>query len=372
MDSENNITEDSFYESLCQMNKYLGRLQCLPAKSAFKNIVEDKLWRAVTQKPNPSSEVAYDELPEVTYSLFGKVEEDGEQFDPWWLREFNWVAEFGGEELTLRDEKLKSFAENFDRNRTLMQKPKFVKKTSTDQQSLHMIHNQLMRVKTELEKHIEADATPAFPELPETFFKVKQGCIMITDKFSECINFFLKLLPALGSEATALYLSNTGTSRSSAETALKPELFERLDQLGVLQDSGYNRNYVESYNNILETTRIANRRIPDGEGDSQLPGLQYQLYRSFIGTFNSTDESIVKMFDKAMKHTPPKLNEGELGAFTRVSCGSPLILSNGRRPQLITESVYSASTSGKSGYQFNDYRAIKRLFKRNGWFEYAS
>ncbi|WP_338739407.1 hypothetical protein [Haloplanus salilacus] len=372
MASENNITEDSFSESLSRIDEYLGRLQHLPAKSTFKSAVEDDLWRAVTQKSNPSSEIKYDELPEVAHSLFGKFEEDGERLDPWWLHEFDWTAEFGGEQLTLRNDELESFAENFDRHRTLMQKARFREETfRTEQRSLYVIHDQLLTIKTELEKHIEADGTSAFPEFPEKLFNVEHGRVVISDKFDDWIDSFLELLPALGSEATALYLANTGTSQSSAKTALEPKLFEQLDRLGVLQDSGYNHTYVNPYETILGASWIANRRIPNGEGDSELAGLQYQLYRSFIETFEPADESTAKLFNDAMKSTPPKLNEGELGAFTRVACGSALILSNSRRPQLMTVPIYSVNTSGKSGYQSNNYRAIRKLFERNGWFEHA-
>ncbi|MFB6187007.1 MAG: hypothetical protein ABEI86_09110 [Halobacteriaceae archaeon] len=366
------MSENSFSESLSRIDQYLGSLQQLPDNSTFKNAVEDDLWRAVTQQSNPQSDIKYSELPEVGQSLFGRFEENGERLDPWWLHEFNWRAEFGGEELTLRNDELDTFAENFDRNRTYIKQPRFLEQTfRTEQRSLHVVHDQLLTIKTELEKHIEADSTFGFPEFPETLFEVEQGRVGISDDFDNWIDSFLELLPALGSEATALYLANTGTSRSSAESALEPELFEQIDRLGVLQDSGYNQEYVKPYNTILEGTWIANRRIPNGEGDSELAGLQYQLYRSFIETFEPADESTSKLFNNAMKHTPPKLNEGELGAFTRVACGSPLILSNSRRPQLMTVSIYSVNTSGKSGYQSNNYRAIRRLFERNGWFENA-
>jgi hypothetical protein len=126
MTSENGVVENSLYDSLARINQYLGRLQQLPDKSTLKNTLEDDLWKVATKQSNPQSEVKYSELPKVAHSIFGRFEEEGEQLDPWWLREFNWKAEFGGEELTLRNDELKSFAENFDRDRTIIKKPRLV------------------------------------------------------------------------------------------------------------------------------------------------------------------------------------------------------------------------------------------------------
>jgi len=97
MTSEDHIIENSFSETLSQINEYLGSLEQLPDKSAFKSAVEDDLWRSITRQSDPPSEVQYDELPEVAHSLFGGVEENREESDPWWLEKFNWTAEFGGE-----------------------------------------------------------------------------------------------------------------------------------------------------------------------------------------------------------------------------------------------------------------------------------
>lgn len=372
MTSEAKITKNSFLECISSIDEYLGALQQLPDRSSFSSAVEDDLWETVTKQSNPPSEIAYNELPEVTHSLFGKIEEDGEKFDPWWLQEFKWTAEFGGEELTLRDDQLESFAENFDRNRTLTQKPEFSERTyGTEHRSLDIIHEELLRIKTELEKHIEPDNTTVFPKLPETLFAVEQGKVTLTDEFTNWVESFLELIPPLGSEATALYLANTGTSRRSAETALGQELFEELDRLRVFQNSGYNQNYVNPYNKILDSTRILNRRIPTGEEDSELTGLQYQFYRSFIETFEPADESTAELFNSASQRTPRKLNDGELGGFTRIACGSPLILSNSMRPRLMTVSMYSVNTSGKSGYMSASYRTIRRMFEGKRWFENA-
>jgi hypothetical protein len=372
MASEDEVIESSFSESLSRIDEYLGRLQELPGKSTFKSAVEDDLWKSVTQQSDPPSEIKYDELPEVAHSLFGKVEENEEESDPWWLNEFNWTAEFGGETLILRNDELETFAQNFDRNRTLIQKPRFREETiRTEQRSLYVIHEQLLQVRTELEEHIDVDNTATFLDFPETLFNVEQGRVVISDEFDEWIDSFLGLLPALGSEATALYLANTGTSRSAAETVLDSELFKKVDRLGILQNSGCNKNYVKTYNTILEATEVANRRIPNGEDDSDLTGLEYQLYSSFIETFEPANESTAELFNSATQRTPPKLNKGELGAFTRVACGSPLILSNSRRPQLMTVPMYSVNTSGSSGYKDNEYRSIRRLLEQSGWFEYV-
>jgi hypothetical protein len=310
----------------------------------------------------------------VAHSLFWKVEENGEESDPWWLEEFNWTAEFGGETLTLRNDELEPFAENFDRNRTRIQKPRFREDThGTERRSLYTIHGELIKVRSELQNHIDAKSEASFPDFPKTLFDVEQGRVVVSDEFDKWIDSFLKLLPALGSEATALYLANTGTSRSSAETAIDSKLFEKLDQIGVIQDSGYNTSYVRPYNSILEATEVANRRVPNGEDNSNLAGLEYQLYRSFIESFNPPDKQTAELFNNATQNTPPKLNKGKLGAFTRVACGSPLLLSNSSRPQLMTVSMYSVNTHGSSGYMkgSDKYRSIRRLLERSGWFEYV-
>ena len=49
MTSEDHIVENSFSETLSQINEYLGSLEQLPDKSAFKRAVEDDLWRSITR-----------------------------------------------------------------------------------------------------------------------------------------------------------------------------------------------------------------------------------------------------------------------------------------------------------------------------------
>ncbi len=52
MTSEDHIVENSFSETLSQINEYLGSLEQLPDKSAFKSAVEDDLWRSMTGEYN--------------------------------------------------------------------------------------------------------------------------------------------------------------------------------------------------------------------------------------------------------------------------------------------------------------------------------
>lgn len=363
------IDENSLAESLDRVNRYLGRLQQLPSESTLKNTIEADLWRTVTKQSDPPPEVKYSELPDISHSLIGKVERDGEESDPWWLREFDWKAEFGGEELTLRGEAINSFAENFDRNRTVIKKPRFSgqKHYNTQHRTLLFTHETLQQIRSELEKYIDADGSDSSFELPETLFQIQEGQVVLTESFDEWIASFLQLLPAFGSEATALYLANTRTSKAAAESVLDEQLFNHLDRLGIVQEHGYNDTYVDEYNNILHSSSIANRTIPS-DAENELYGLQYQLYRGFLGTFEPTNDYTVSLFENATKRTPAELDTGELGLFTRIACGSPAILSKGKYPKLMSLQTY-AKTTGESGYMNSQYRTVRRLFEESDWFE---
>jgi len=369
---ENNIGNFSLVESLSKVEGFLGRLQQLPPKNEFVDSVENGFWEAVTKQENPPSVVKYVELPDISHTVIGTFEEDGMQIDPWWLCEFDWKAEFGGEEITLRGDALQSFSDNFDRDRTVLKKPTFREnRYGTDDCSLLVVYDALLSIREELENHIDGDSSREFPDLPHDKFAVKEGRVVVSNSFDDWIESLLQLFPAIGSEATALYLANTGTPRSAAESALEPELFSQIDRLGIVQDKRYNRTYVNEFEKILDNSRVFNRIIPTDDQLTDLSGLKYQLYRGFLETFEPAEEYTSGLFERATRRTPPKLEDGELGVFSRVACGSPLILANSRRPQLMTVPIYSVNTSGKSGYQSGEYRQIKMLFERYGWFQNA-
>lgn len=369
MTNQGELSANSFSEGLSRIDRYLGQLQQLPSVDAFKEAIESALWREITEQSDPPSEVRYSELPDISHSLIGQLEIEGKTVDPWWLREFDWKAEFGGEELTLRGDAIESFVENFDRDRTVIKKPSFSeKKYNTQHRTLLFANESLHDIRSELENHIDGDSSDSFPKLPGHPFQIEEGRVVLSDRFDEWIESFLELMPALGSEATALYLANTRTSSSALESVLDDELFHHLDRLGIAQEQRYNQVYVNKYNCLLRSTTIANRTIPT-DGNTELSGLQYQLYRGFLGTYEPSNDYTVSLFDNATKRTPAKLDDGEVGLFTRVSCGSPVILSNSQRPKIMSLSIYSVNTSGKAGYQNKQYRAVRRLFEQSDWFE---
>lgn len=364
MSSSPNIEEYSLLGSLDRIDEYLGRLQQLPTKSEFAETVEQDLWEGVTGQSDPPSEVRYVDLPERAHSLIGRYEGEDGPVDPWWLRDFDWKASFGGEEVMLRDNGLETFAENFDRDRTAVHCPSLKSGHTSGSKVLDELNN----IQSQLEDRIDPISDVAFPNLPDSLFIVKEGLVEPTTAFGEWIDEFLALAPGIDPEPTALYLAHTGTSRKAIESALDEELVERLNELLAFEYPGHEPEIVEQFDHVLPLSRIFDRRIPVDNKYNGLSGLQYQLYRSFLETVEPADGNAPNHFESAMEGTPPELETGEETPFTRVACGTPLIRYADDRPKLMSVSMY-APKSNNSGYMDPEYRDLETLFEDYGWFD---
>lgn len=358
----------SFVDALSRADEYLSRLQQLPPASEFKEAVEQEFWMSVTGKSDPPKEVAYTDLPDSAHNLIGTYEGVDGPIEPWWLQEFTWKARFGSE-VELQGEGLESFAENFDRDATTIKRP-------TLQQNLQTGHvydaiKALHEIRSELEDRITRASGVRFPDFPESLFVVKEGSVEPTDVFSEWIESLLSLAPAIGPEATALYLAHTGTSKAAAESALDDDLFEEVNRVLEFEYSSYEPRMVNEFDKVLDLNRVFNRNIPLREGFDKLSGLQYQLFKGFLETFEPNDAFTQEIFDTATRRRPSRLGDDQQGLFTRLACGTPILRYADDRPKLMSARMYSPKTSGKAGYSGDSYRDVRTMFEEYGWFDDA-
>lgn len=361
MSSTPDIEESSLLRSLDRVDEYLARLQQLPTKLEFEETVEQDLWEAVTGQSDSPSEVRYIELPELAHSLIGTHEGENGPVDPWWLRDFDWKASFGGEEVKLRGNGLETFAENFDRDRTVVHRP------ALEADHISNALDALNNIQSKLEDRIGPIPDVRFPDLPDSLFVVKEGLVEPTTAFGVWIDEFLALAPGFDPEATALYLAHTGTSREAIESALDEKLAERLGELLAFEYSRNEPDIVEKFDDVLSLSRIFDRRIPVDDKYTELSGLQYQLYRGFLETVEPADGYARNLFENAMERTPPELETGEATPFTEVACGTPLIRYSDNRPKLMSVDMYAPPSN--SGYKAPEYQNLETLFEEYGWFD---
>lgn len=364
--STSEIEEASFIGSLQRADEYLGRLEQLPSTSVFANAVESDLWKTVTAKSEPPDEVPYTELPERARSLIGTYETEDGPVEPWWLQEFTWTASFGGKEVELRGDGLEKFSEKFDRDRTVVQRPELERKRFGD--TLLDTLEAFGDIRDRLEDRIDPAPDATYPDLPESLFSVEEGLVETTDGLEDWIDEFISLTPGIGPEATALYLAHTGTSRVSAESVLDDELFNAVDRVIDFKYDTYEPPMVKSFDTVLGLSTVFDRVIPVDDSYEPFSGLQYQLYRGFLETFDPEDEFTVELLDTATTRVPSKLDPGEEGLFTRVACGTPLIHYADDRPKLMSVRMYSPKTSGSSGYSDGPYEELAIMFEAEGWF----
>jgi hypothetical protein len=356
--------QSSLVDSLQRVDHFLAQVADLPDSSAFAETVETNFWETVTGRSDPPAEIYYTELPDVARSLIGRYDGDDGPIDPWWLREFTWTATFGGESIELRGEGLETFANNFDRDRTVIHKPELVE--PREETRILATIEALKEIGDVLSERIDPDPINSQVQLPTSLFTVSEGLVEVTPEFDTWIDRFMSLLPGTGAEATALYLAHTGTSTESLDSAIDGELREQVRRLQLGYDSNRTPELVRQFDTILDMSMVFNRQIPSSS--DRLSGLQYQLYRGFLESAAPSGNFVEDLFERAMRRTPPKIDPGEGGIFTRAACGTPLILYN-RRPKLMSVGMYSPKTSGSSGYSSTEYRNLKDLFEAAGWFD---
>jgi len=364
--SSSETAESSLIASLDNVDQYLARLQQLPTPSEFAETVENDLWRVVTEQSNLSDEVQYTDLPDTAHSLIGRYETDDGSDDPWWLKEFTWCASFGDEQIVLLGDKLDSFSDNFDRDRTFIKKPELRDQPSNTHVlgALEAFHT----IEELLSTHVNPASSVSFPHLPDSLFIMKEGLLKPTEAFGEWIDQFLSLAPGIGPEATALYFAHTGTSEEAAQSALDQDLFEKVKETVEFEYTTYEPKIVSEFDTILGMSRAFNRIIPIDDSYDGLSGLQYQLYKGFLETTDSGDEFVQQIFDSATKKVPRKIERGEQGLFTRAACGAPILRYDNSRLKLMSIDMYSPKTSGNSGYYTASYRDVRKMFKEYGWF----
>ena len=361
--SSSETAESSLIESLDNIDQYLARLQQLPTPSEFAETVEDDLWRVVTEQSNPSDEVQYTDLPDTAHSLIGRYETDDGSADPWWLKEFIWCASFGNEEIQLQGDNLDLITDTFDRDRTLIKKPEL-----RDSYHVRGALEAFDAIENKLGSRVIPASDISFPNLPDSLFIMKEGLLKPTDEFGEWIDQFLSLAPGIGPEATALYLAHTGTSEEAAQSVLDQELFENVADPVDFEDTSYGSGMMTDFKKVLRMSMAFNRVIPVDDAYDGLSGLQYQLYKGYLETNDPRDEFVQQMIDSAIRKVPEKIDRGEQGLFTRVACGTPLLLYDDRRPKLMSIAMYSPK-SNSSGYSDGSYTDVKKLFEEYGWFD---
>jgi len=359
--------ESSLVESLQRAEHLLARILSLPSASTFDESVETDLWKTVTGKADPPNKVPYTDLPDVSHTLIGTYETEDGPVEPWWLREFTWTASFGGESIELRGDGLQTFATKFDRERTMIHKPELA--TVTEGTRVSAAFEALKTIGDELDTRIDPMPGISPPSFPDSLFTVSEGLIELIPEFEDWVDHFVSLLPGIGAEATALYLAHTGTSAEAVDSAIDGELLEQIRRLELSYDKNRTPELVRRFDEILGLSSAFNREFPNPSYD-RISGLQYQLYRGFIESHGSPETVVEDLFDRAMKPTPPKLDEGEQGIFTRAACGTPLIL-YARRPRLMSFDMYSPATSGSSGYFDRSYNDVNAMFEAAGWFDNA-
>ena len=107
---------------------------------------------------------------------------------------------------------------------------------------------------------------------------------------------------------------------------------------------------MNDFKKVLRMSMAFNRVIPVDDAYDGLSGLQYQLYKGYLETNDPRDEFVQQMIDSAIRKVLEKIDRGEQGLFTRVACGTPLLLYDDRRPKLMSIAMYSPK-SNSSGYR---------------------
>lgn len=356
------IDTNSFHDSLQQAPDYMARINALPSPDEFETRLTTDFWETITQSTSPPQIFNYAEIPAEGQALIGRDDSsDAISEHPWWLATFDWTASFAGEEITLRGDGLDQFGEHFDRERTTLHRPKI--RDEYDFISPVDVVKILQEIRAELSE-IEANESSSMPRLPDELFCIKNNVLYMTDLFNDWIDELSTLLPAIGPTPTAVYLAHTGTEAESGADVLFDELYDTMSAFGLFKTSQGSNSAVRQFTSLLEIEMLFDRVIPADSQFDTLNPLEFQLYRTAFSVLNTDDEYIQKLYNQVLRSDPGHLEQGERGRFTRVACGTPVILTPSNQPRLMTLQTYAQSTNNTGYKDYNDRRRdIKRLYE---------
>jgi hypothetical protein len=345
---EDALSDDKF-------EKLAPKLAALPTSSEFKELVEDSLWKELGGGSEEDS-LEYNRVPEESKSIIGWNEE--EESVPWWLEDFEWVARIGskeaGEQIKLDSvDALKTFEQNYDPERTLIDKPKL---TTTS------ILGGFDKLKKELHTKFEDRDFTGETEFDREMFVFHDGRVETSTSFRDWFyEDLLPLCPPFNETLTALFMSNVNITVETLREVYDEEFQNRLQEIGLYTDDTdetervYNKGYYKGLKNILtyQRDRIFDCRLGNPEFESLGP-LEEEFYKSQYEQLDGSSE--MTWLQEVSKNDPSQLEAGEERLFANVAFQYPVSLEyheskfDSPKPKYITGGINKTIRGDSSGY----------------------
>jgi len=324
----------------------------LPTGDEFRQAVEDDLWREFTGMDKPPEEsIEWEELPEVSKSIFGYVDEE-EETVPWWLESFKWEAHtYAGTSVDIGDS-LSKFgkAPVKEISSPILQESGII-------QSLNSFKELWQSIDEHSEWRLEGEESDyTLPTDDTGLFEISINRMETTDEFSRWIEEkFPSLSPPFNEELTALLMVNSNVKRDFIEEVAPDRLVQTLENVGLSGERIFNEDYHSQLVDILDKM--------GGIFHVSLPDLELLFYKRWVENYNGEMDNWIEMAIttaeiKADKPSGGDIDPVEEERFAQVAFTLPLRVGTNSNTL-----IYTTCKVGENGYYKSGFKEIEGVME---------
>ncbi|AKB84513.1 hypothetical protein [Methanococcoides methylutens] len=334
-----------------RLQKLAIKLNSIPTADEFKEKVEKDLWEMLVKPEDyEEEEIKYVNLPEKSKKIFGYIlDEEGDEELPWWFTSFEWeVRTIGVGEETIDIEMLRDDFQHFVIDRTYIKKPRLKVNYYSDCNICNILSkfgDFFEELKDRTNPDIKQDSETKL-ELPQNIFAFEDGGIITTSEFKEWFESLAKLSPPFNEELTALLMMNTGVKEDIAREILPENLMDRIDNIGLVNDSIFNNKYFEPLVEIIrDCWKLFDLEVPYlGKKYKNLQPLEAALYESWLE--NNKDFAKKNKEWLRLRKTPHQV------PYAKIAFKSPIMLTDYSYDDM--SMPLTLRITRKGDYQFKD------------------